>query len=43
MNKEKEQEEKPPILGTWRNVYTLVIGTLVVLILLFYLFTQYYK
>jgi hypothetical protein len=43
MSKEKEQEEKPPILGTWRNVYTLVIGTLVVLILLFYLFTQYYK
>lgn len=43
MNKEKEQEEKPPILGTWRNVYALVIGALIFLMLVFYLFTQYFK
>lgn len=43
MNKPQEKEENPPILGTWRNVYALVIGTLVVLMFLFYLFTQHYK
>lgn len=35
-----EQDEdhinaKPPILGTWQNLYALVIGFLVFLILLF--------
>ncbi len=38
-----DTEEKPPILKTWKNVYLLVIGTLVVIIVSLYLFTQYYK
>jgi|MDTD01.1.fsa_nt_gb hypothetical protein len=43
MNNEKEQEEKSPILGSWRNVYILLISTLVLVMLLLYLFTQYFK
>jgi hypothetical protein len=39
----EEKDEKPPFLKTWRNVYALVIGTLVVLIILFYLFTKYFE
>lgn len=31
-------EEPPPILGTWRRLYTFVVVYLVALILLFYLF-----
>jgi hypothetical protein len=37
------EEERPPILKTWNRVYTLVIGVLVFLIILFYLFTNYFK
>lgn len=37
-----ENQEKPPFFKTWANVYALVAGTLVVLIVLFYLFTQYF-
>lgn len=37
-----QEEERPPFLRTWNNVYALVMGTLVVLIVLFYLFTQYF-
>ncbi len=36
-------EEKSPILRTWKNVYALVIGVLVVLIVLFYLFTKHFE
>ncbi|MDF2456964.1 MAG: hypothetical protein K0R51_2957 [Cytophagaceae bacterium] len=36
------EEEKPPFLGSWNNVYALVIGSLVCMIVLFYLFTQYF-
>lgn len=39
----KEKEEKPPFLKTWNNVYLLVIGTLVGIIISLYLFTQIYK
>ncbi len=38
-----EEEEKSPILGSWRNVYALVIGVLVLIIVLLYLFTQQYQ
>jgi hypothetical protein len=31
-----ETEAPPPILGSWRNVYTLVVLVLAVLIVLFY-------
>ncbi|HEX8516836.1 MAG TPA: hypothetical protein VF868_11595 [Bacteroidia bacterium] len=39
----EEKEEKSPIMGSWRNVYALVIGVLIAVIVLLYLFTQYYK
>lgn len=38
-----KQEEKPPFLGRWGNVYALLIGTLVVVMLLFYLFTKHFE
>lgn len=38
-----EEEEKSPILGSWRNVYALVIGALLVTMLLLYIFTQQYQ
>ena len=33
-------EEPPPILGTWRRLYTFVAVYLIALILLFYLFER---
>ena len=36
-------EEKPPILGTWRNIYLLMAGVLLVLGVLFYLFTKHFE
>lgn len=36
----KDQKDKPPLFSTWTNWYGLVIGFLVALILLFYLFTK---
>lgn len=39
----QEKEEKPPILGTWKNVYALVIGVLVAVIIFLYIFTQYFE
>ena len=38
----REEEEDPPILGSWKNVYALVIGVLAVMIIFFYLFTRYF-
>lgn len=39
----QENQEKPPFLKTWGNVYALLTGTLVVLMLLFYLFSKYFE
>ncbi len=39
----QENEEKPPFLKSWVNVYALVAGTLIVLMVLFYLFSEYFK
>ena len=36
-----EPEAPPPILGSWRNVYTLVLSVLAVLIVLFYALTRW--
>jgi len=38
----KAFEDKPPVLGSWRNFYKLVIGVLLLLIAVFYGITQYY-
>ncbi|HVV43637.1 MAG TPA: hypothetical protein VHC72_00480 [Bryobacteraceae bacterium] len=35
--------EPPPILGTWRAVYTATIAWLAFLIILFYGFTRYFS
>ena len=39
----KEEEEPSPILKNWRNVYLLVVGMLVAVIVSLYLFMQHYK
>lgn len=37
------ENENPPFLKRWRNVYVLVIATEVVIISALYFFTQYFK
>jgi len=32
-------EEKPPILSSWKQLYTIVFLNLVLLVILFYVFT----
>ncbi len=34
-------EDPPPFLGTWRNVYLLVLGELAALTLIFHALTRY--
>lgn len=36
-------DEPPPILGTWRRLYTAVLLYLATLIALFYLFTRTFQ
>ena len=36
-------EEPPPIGGSWRTLYTVVLLNLAVLIVLFYLFTRAFR
>lgn len=38
-----EEQEQPPILKRWSNVYGLVIGTLVTIILFLYFFTRFFE
>lgn len=38
-----ELDETPPLLGSWRNIYLVVLGNLVVLIALFWLLTRAYR
>lgn len=35
-----DHDEPPPVLGSWRNLYALVLGVLIVLILLFGWFSR---
>ena len=35
-----DTEPPPPILGSWRNLYTAVLAALVVEVILFYAFTR---
>ncbi|MBL7937316.1 MAG: hypothetical protein JNM51_16015 [Bacteroidia bacterium] len=39
----QQEEEKSPILKSWHNVYALVIGVLLAVIVSLYLFTQHYR
>ena len=38
--KKKVEQEKPPLLSSWKQLYALVLLNLAVLIVLFYLFTK---
>ena len=36
-------DETPPLLGSWRNIYAVVLGTLAVLVIIFWLVTRAYR
>jgi len=38
-----EPEEKPPVLKSWKNLYLLVIGFLILQIVIYYYFTLYFS
>jgi hypothetical protein len=38
-----KEKEAPPILKKWRNVYLLVIGTELAIIISLYLLTRYFR
>jgi hypothetical protein len=40
---ELREEEPPPVLGSWRNIYALVLGTLAVLVFVFWAITRAYQ
>jgi hypothetical protein len=42
-DKNVEPESPPPLLGSWRNLYLLVIGNLAFMVIVFYLFTIAYR
>ena len=35
-------DDSPPLLGSWRNLYFMVIGTLAGLVLIFWWLTRHY-
>ena len=37
------QEEPPPIFKAWREMYLTVLGNLVLMIVVFYLITNYFS
>ena len=37
-----ELDDAPPVLGSWRNIYLFVLGTLAVLVVLFWALTRAY-
>ncbi len=41
-NTDTSTDETPPVLGSWRNLYAFVLVLHVLLIVLFYLFSQAY-
>ena len=36
MNLDRKDEDPPPLLGSWKNLYYLLLAELAVLVLLFY-------
>jgi len=38
-----ELDDAPPLLGSWRNIYLFVLGTLALLIALFWALTRAYS
>lgn len=41
MSQDVEPESPPPVLGSWRNIYALVLAELAALILAFYALTRW--
>ncbi len=37
-----EMNDAPPVLGSWRNIYFFVLGTLALLVALFWALTRAY-
>ena len=37
-----ELDDAPPLLGSWRNIYLFVLGTLAVLVVAFWALTRAY-
>ena len=37
------EQEPPPFLGRWRNLYIVILAWLTFLIFLFYRFTEYFS
>jgi hypothetical protein len=37
-----ELDDAPPLLGSWRNIYLLVLGNLALLVALFWAITRVY-
>lgn len=42
-HKKKEDPELPGGIRTWNQMYALVIGNLLILIVLFFLFTKFFE
>jgi hypothetical protein len=38
-----ELDDAPPLLGSWRNIYLLVLGNLALLVALFWAITRAYS
>lgn len=43
IEKTDEDQEKPPLLSSWKRLYAVVLLNLAFLIILFYLFTKAFK
>lgn len=39
----KLEDSKPPVLGSWRRLYWLVLGALVLQIIIYYGITRYFE
>ncbi len=35
-----QEENKPPFLESWKNIYMLILGNLIFMVLLMYLFSK---
>lgn len=42
-NRKKGETDEPPVGGSWRALYSVVLAFLAVLVLLFYLFTRAFR
>jgi hypothetical protein len=41
--KRPELDDAPPVLGTWRNLYLLVLGNLALMVTLFWWLSRAYR